>query len=385
VPPADSSVPAATPAPVDGSVSPTRDAAIPAGLVKTALYVPQEIDATTEGEQPPGPAPIVVSIGPDGRLIVSSRDPAALAAFEEFAARVAPPAKDYAIFHLKSASATWVVLNLEDYFEDEDESDNKRNDRMMSYIFGYSQSNSSEDDRRRLSKRKPLKFISDIDTNTILVQNADSQQLQTIKDLIKLYDVPEPTNSQKARVTKLFTIKFSRASLVAETIKDAYRDLLSTNDRALQEGGRQGREQQRGMGGGGMTIISPFGAAEGQSPSDSRTSARFDGKLSIGIDDVSNTLLVSTEGDSLMSVIGNMIEALDEAARPVAEVRVVKISKDTDGARLKEALARVLGNGKSAGAPADMPGQQPNQMPGQPNPGKMRPPGGMPAGPPGGN
>ena len=190
--------------------------------------------------------------------------------------------------------------------------------------------------------------------------------------------MPEPTNSQKARVTKLFTIKFSRASLVAETIKDAYRDLLSTNDRALQEGGRQGRDQQRGMGGGGMTIISPFGMSEGQPQSDSRTSARFDGKLSIGIDDVSNTLLVSTEGDSLMSVIGNMILGVwTRRRRPVSEVRVVKIGKDTDGTRLREALTKVLGKGQSAAAPAaESPGSHPGAPPGQPNPGgRMRPPG----------
>ena len=95
---------------------------------------------------------------------------------------------------------------------------------------------SSEGDSRRLSKRRPLRFISDIDTNTILVQGADPDQLKTIEELIELYDVPEPVNSQKARVTKLFTIKYSKASTVATVIKDAYRDLLSTNDRALAGG-----------------------------------------------------------------------------------------------------------------------------------------------------
>ena len=47
-------------------------------------------------------APIVVSVGPDGRLVISSNDPEALEMFEEFAKRIAPPAKDYQIFHLKS-------------------------------------------------------------------------------------------------------------------------------------------------------------------------------------------------------------------------------------------------------------------------------------------
>jgi type II secretory pathway component GspD/PulD (secretin) len=310
-----------------------------------------------------------VSVAPDGRLVVSSNDVEALAIFEELAARLAPPTKDYTVFRLKSASATWIVLNLEEFFEDEDEADSRSN-RIMSYMFGMS-SSSSEGDGRRLSKRRPLRFISDIDTNTIIVQGADPEQLEIIKELIELYDVPEPVNSQKARVTKLVAIKYSKASAVANVIKDAYRDLLSTNDRALQDG-RQGREQQRG-GGGGMTFISPFGLGEEQPP-DTRTSARFEGKLSIGVDDLSNTLLVSAEGDNLMSVISGMIEALDNAAKPVADVRVITLRKDTDGSRLTEALNRVLGhatpgaaNGQSPTPSAPPhPGAMPSMGPGAP-------------------
>ena len=213
--------------------------------------------------------------------------------------------------------ASWVVLNLEEFFEEEDATDNRRRDRMYSYIYGMP--SSSQEDNRRLSKRRPLKFISDLDTNTILVQGADPEQLKTIAELIKLYDVPEPVSSQKARVTKLFTIKYSKATIVAGVIKDAYRDLLSSNDRALQDANRN-KQQQPQRGGGGMTIISPFGFGDEQSPADTRTSARFEGKLSIGVDDVSNTLLVSTEGDSLMQMVSGMIEAIDEAAKPVSEV-----------------------------------------------------------------
>jgi hypothetical protein len=111
-----------------------------------------------------------------------------------------------------------------------------------------------------------------------------------------------------------------------------------------------------------MTIISPFGGMEEPSPADSRTSARFEGKLSIGIDDVSNTLLVSAEGDNLMSVIAGMIKALDEAAMPVSEIRVVTLRKDTDGSRLREALSKILGNaggGPTSAAPAPTPQHMP--------------------------
>ena len=127
------------------------------------------------------------------------------------------------------------------------------------------------------------------------------------------------------------------------------------------QGGREGKNGQRP--GAGMTIISPFGSDE-QPPADTRTSARFEGKLSIGIDDVSNTLLVSAEGDSLMTVITGMIEALDEAARPVSEVRVVTLRKNTDGSRLREALSKVLGTAAGGPPARATPGPPPPSMPG---------------------
>jgi len=120
-----------------------------------------------------------------------------------------------------------------------------------------------------------------------------------------------------------------------------------------------------------MTIISPFGGMEEPSPTDSRTSARFEGKLSIGIDDVSNTLLVSAEGENLMSVIAGMITALDEAAIPVSEIRVVTLRKDTDGSRLREALSKILGN--AAGAPANATPPTAPPVPGHTPPGVSAP------------
>ncbi len=360
----------------------TAAAASPSGLFHTALFqqpiAPREEQTQrpassptrqqTRAQQPAEPTvpqnsasqddapPIIVSIGPDGRLVLSSRDPRALELLEQLAIRTAPPSKDYHIFQLKYASASWIVLNLEDFFEDKDDKENERRNRM-SWMFGMPQ-RSSQGDQRKLSKRKPLKFITDLDTNTILVQGADAGQLKTIADLIELYDVPEPVNSQNARVTKLFTVKYSRASIVADTIKDAYRDLLSSNDRALQNGKKEKSKQPRG---GGMTVISAFGLGSDPTPADSRTSARFEGKLSIGVEDLSNTLLVSTEGENLMSVVASMIEALDEAAKPVSDVQVIKVSTHVDGSRLQSVLEKVLKAQSRPGLKAPQRKSQPGQ------------------------
>ena len=88
-------------------------------------------------------------------------------------------------------------------------------------------------DKVKLSKQRPLKIISDSDTNSILVQGADAAQLKRIEDLILFYDKPEPTDAQSVRKRQTFTLHYSKAKVIAETIKDVYRDLLSANDKAL--------------------------------------------------------------------------------------------------------------------------------------------------------
>ena len=382
--PAEAAMPDERPAaPVAAAVQRFQTAVLRNPISDEAVPSPAPADqpeSAPSGDSPQTWPPISVSVGPDGRLVIASRDPEALALLEELIEQTAPRAKDYQIFRLKDASATWVVLNLQDYFKDEDKADSRRRDRMSAMFFGMPSSSSAED-QRRLSNRRPLRFIADIDTNPILVQGADPAQLKTIEELIELYDVPEPVNSQKTRVTRLFTVQFSKANVIADVIKDAYRDLLSANDRSLQaanRGGPPGQQQQRP--GAGMTIISPFGFDAGPSPPDNRTSARFEGKLSIGVDELTNTLLVSTEGESLMSVISDMIKALDVAAKPVSELRVIPLRSGTDASRLSQALDKVLNGNRSAspgppptpgGPPAGPPGEFPGPPPGAPVPGAV--------------
>ncbi len=331
-------------------------------VFRTALYQPtQNVQPSNQTEAAADRPPIMVTIGADGRLVLASKDPQALDLLEELAVRIAPRQKDYKVFKLQYAPAAWVKLNLEDFFEDEEASDSRRNNRMMSFIFGMP-SSSSSGEPRRLSKRRPLRFISDLDTNTILVQGADEQELQTIADLIELYDVPEPVESQSTRITKLFPIKYSRAGLIAETVKDAYRDLLSDNDKSLAQGRGGNPSQQRPYS--GMTIMN-MGFGDEDAPS-GRTSVRFKGKLSIGVDDVTNSLLVSAEGESLMGIVEGMITALDERAKPMSQVRVLSLKSATDGGRIQEVLNKMLGQPQRGGAPNQ--GGKPPQRPGNNRP-----------------
>jgi len=294
--------------------------------------------------------PVQIAVGPDGRLVISSQDTAALDLLEELLSQLAAARKDFRIFSLKYASAYWIKLSLQDYFKEKPDDSNRRRNY---YYFDYAPP-AEKEKSYRLSQRKPLKFIDDLDTNTILVVGATSEQLQTIEELVRLWDTPPPSDTQSARLTAVFAIRYSKAETIAETLKEVYLDLLSSNDKALQ----RNRDDKRT--GSQTTYI--FGDGGNNEP-DRRTQVSFKGKLSIGVDVLSNTLLVSTEGQNLMDNVSKMIEALDEAAKPVSEVRVLTLNGNVNAQRVRQALTELLGEKAVQSVPAQAANQPPPAMP----------------------
>jgi hypothetical protein len=302
-----------------------------------------------------------VTIGRDGRLVITSQDTAALDLMEELLAQLVPPRKDYEVFSLQHADAYWVMKNLEDFFEEEEEEPRSRS----RYFYFYDPPPPRQNDtRNRLSQRRKLKFIYDLDTNSILVQGADPQQLKTIAELIEIYDRAEPADSSSARMSAVYQVRYSRASVIAETVKDVYRDLLSSNDKALAQ-----NPEQRGRAPQTTYIFS-----EGDSGPE-RSQFSFKGKLSIGVDDLTNTLIVSAEGEHLLNNVGEMIQTLDEAAKPLSTVSVKSIDGGVNAERVRSVLSAVLA--EAATAPPSGPGPQngarkPGEPPGRPGPGYSR-------------
>ncbi|MGW8256859.1 MAG: secretin N-terminal domain-containing protein [Thermoguttaceae bacterium] len=269
--------------------------------------------------------PVKIILAPDGRITISSDDPHALAMFEDLAAQYAGPRKDYQVFRLTYALAYNVALNLEDFFTEE-----KKSERNVPWWW-YDDSDTSTESRASLSKRRPLKFIADTDSNTILVENADATQLKTIEDLIKLYDQPEPADSQSVRRTETFHLEYSNAKVVADTIKEVFRDLLSANDKALQASGRENR---------GYTVTYSFGNSGEKS---AQKKPKFKGMLSLGVDDVSNSLVVSAPV-YLFDQVSKIIKELDDAAAPSSTIRVVKLGQGVSGDQARKALSDILGD-----------------------------------------
>jgi type II secretory pathway component GspD/PulD (secretin) len=284
----------------------------------------QRLPADVRDIPRPAPPPVKITIGPDGKLLISSQDQQALDLLESLAAEMPVSRKDYRIFHLRYSQAISVVPNLEDYFKEK----NDRNRDMPWWYYDYPDQNNTQDDRR-LSKRPKLKFICDDNTNTILVEGASQQQLKTIEELIQIYDQPPPSDSQSVRKTELIHMKYSKAKSVADTVKDVYRDLLSSNDKALAE-------QNQGN---GRRYIYNFGS---DIDSSGQKMPHFKGLLSIGVDENSNSLLVSAPA-FLFDHVSKMIIELDKAAAPEYEVRVVHVA-GLSADRVRELFDEVYNN-----------------------------------------
>lgn len=282
--------------------------------------------------------PVSVSVGPDGRLVIACPDPRALDQLETWIGQHAPRRADYQVFQIRYAEAYWLALTLEDFFTAGKEKGSNDNDAYMAGWYGVPfSSGSSDESARRLSRRKPLKFISDDTTNTILVQGASAEQLRTIDELVKLYDRPPMAESDSARRTELFQVRYAKAAVVAEAIKDVYRDLLSENDKALIASRRQKEERPESR----FTYI--YGNTGSSNDDDSLTrKPRFKGYLSIGVDEVANTLIVSAP-EFLFADVSRLIEEMDNAAAPSTDtVYVHQFTGGVDRRDLQERLAKIL-------------------------------------------
>ena len=308
-------------------------------------------ESTPKPDPNKSPAAIRIELDAQGNLILTSPDTAALDQLENLMLQIKPPKRPYVVFHIEHASATWMKLNLEDYFKDLEDDEDSSSDNFFRWYWG-----NDDDDKDKkptgLGKGVKLRFVDDLDTNTLVVTSATGEQLQTIQELIELWDVPEPVNKRKTRFTKLVEIKYGNAEKIAETVKEAYRDLLSSNDKTF-EGGRGGGG---GSGGKGKDVAkSRDGRGTGLEDSESGSDGggadfSFKGKLSIGIDSVGNTLLVSAEGEPLLELVANMIGQLDDASQPQGDVKIVKLSGDVNSDSLKSALQALNAEkGKSDG------------------------------------
>ncbi|MEO9933249.1 secretin N-terminal domain-containing protein [Rhodopirellula bahusiensis] len=279
---------------------------------------------------------IEIKLDAAGNLVLRSDDTDALDQLEDLMLQVSPPRRPYHVFRIRYASVSYIAIDLEDYFAEDDEDKDDEADSFYRWYFGNDES--EKKGPTGLGASGKLKFLPNSDTGTLIVSGATGEQLQTIEELIRLWDVPETVNPRKVRYTKLIHIQYGNAAKIADTVKDAYRDLLSSNDKAFQGGG--GRGGQRGGAKEASNRESGAGLEDSESGKDGGgQDFSFNGKLSMGVDEVGNTLLISAEGESLLDLIAEMVDKLDVAAKPGGDVEIINLSGGVSAEAVQRALA----------------------------------------------
>jgi hypothetical protein len=295
------------------------------------------------GAQPP---PVSIVPGPHG-LMIASDDTEALDQLERIITELAPSSRiGSKLFYLRNSFCKDVADVLKDIFREGDSTrqPNPFFDDMYYYYRYGPGSREATKDRGRLSKRKLLKFIPEPATNTILVLGADPTQLAEIERLIKVYDEGIRPDSNSVRVTKQLAFRYTTAKEVAEVLKDVFRDLLSPNDKSMAKGGAQQQQQEQSRAMYSTTYI--FG-----SDADKDNAIKFKGLVSIGVDDRSNTLIVSARKD-LMGIISDIAEELDRAAGEARGV-VQVLNLGTASGAVQQILSTVGKQPNGATSPAN--------------------------------
>jgi type II secretory pathway component GspD/PulD (secretin) len=275
-------------------------------------------------------APIQISLDAEGNLVLYSQDLEALIRLEELMLKMAPPEREYDVYVLKHQRPSWIKLQLEDYFKDETKGNDDR-DAVFRWIFDMAAPEKKTDPD--LGKKRKLRFVDDPDTKSLIVIGANQRTRATIERLIKLWDVPEPRDVSRDLYTKVVKVEFSQADSIVEAVKDAYRDFLSANDKAFQS-----KDNDKEKGEGGKKFSSGFSISDGSSSSSS-------GKLSLGIDRVTNSIIVVAE-KTLLDLVCKMITDLDERAKPTGAVQVLQLDGGVNSPSLEKALRAMMQSSK---------------------------------------
>jgi len=300
---------------------------------------PQHAQQAKPQQKRQGP-PVVVSISPDGRLLIASEDPEALQAMlnllRPFTAK-STSAANIAVFPLQAADATQVaetvrsILGLGTTFTP----------------FGFGQRQQSA----------VLRIEPDVRTNSLIVYGSQSE-IDRVKNLLEVLDRDDFPRSGALSSPRIIPVRYSNAADIAEVLRNVYAAQIQA---AGAVGGRgPGRFPGRGPGGVGLANT-----------------------LSIGVDETSNTIIVSCS-ESLYREISQLVEMLDEAANQADRtVQIVPTGRSLPTS-VQQALYGLLGyssQGATYGARRSGSESQRRESRGQPRPlGPGGPPG--PPGPP---
>ncbi|MFO1063707.1 MAG: secretin N-terminal domain-containing protein [Pirellulales bacterium] len=260
--------------------------------------------APDEKEAPAaGSPPVRIIEGPQGDVVIVSRDPAAAAKAKRLLEQFMPGPDDVHVVALKHSQAYPVKRQLEE-------------------MLGISATAIAASKPVKLSSARPLTIDVDTRTNRLLIQHATPQQLKLVKEFIPLLDQPVQEDARLVRQQRVYRFKYRRASEVAETVKEVYRDLLSINDRVFAS----------------YANSRPVGY--NQNVAATATNPEYQGLLSVGVDSEANLLIISAPGYLIEDVV-KLAESVDTPSDGPA-LAVIPRTGDSSDAKFKEAISRIL-------------------------------------------
>ena len=285
-------------------------------------------------------APVTITVGPDGRLTISSTDTAALDRMEQLIEELSPPQRRFKVFRLNHIRAIDFYFDvLKDYFKEDLET--KGDNEFMGFFYGPRFGKSEDKTGPALSKRKKLMLTWDPQSNSILAANGSASQMAELQQLVDEFDKPANSDSVEKRKTAPVKIRFSKPTVIAAAVKEVYRDLLSAKDKEFDRG-----DQKEKKGASERVTIIDYAPSMGDSGDGkpSQLKVGFEGALSLGADDVSGVLIVSAQ-TAIFDNIVTMVHELDEQAAPKTTVQVYQTHGNVRADALQKALKANGGHG----------------------------------------
>jgi type II secretion system protein D len=269
----------------------------------------------------PGQADKPVFVAPISRgngIMVASDDPDALSLVDELVRYLTQPGEgDYEVIPVKNANATDLARTLDELFN------GKRQASLPGLPFpfpgaGGGGGRGGGDG----ASASGVRVVADPRTNSLLVR-APRLEMASIRRLLEqTLDISNPDANSLNRTNIIGPLRNANAKEVGDILKELYRDLLSPR------GGQQA----------GPQMAFPFGPQ----PRQQQDSGERGVKLSISVDERSNSIVVIAP-ESYFQEISKLVEELDKNAQDSTRaVRVVRIN-NVDPTMMQQAIAAITG------------------------------------------
>ena len=305
--------------------STTRFTALQAEPSQASQELSPQDSGSDQQATPPAKAdttkpPIVIRIQ-QGSVVIESEDEQALSRIERLLSAILPNSQDapFYIANLYQADATQVA-------------------ETMKQVLQYSTTNSSS--------ATLLQIIPDTRTNSLLIVGATPEQRITVEQLVQVLDTDELETTALSRDPRIILVRNTRASQVADVLRDVFAEYLTTNNNRGNNNNRSSGRSQ-GM----QNFFSRFGGGRGRSRGGRGNSGSsgqtITNRMTLGVDETSNAIVVSAP-QPLFEKVEDLVQQLDTIAMTERKsIRVVPV-RLSNVSQTQSTLDLLFGNGDSA-------------------------------------